>query len=232
MTELSLPDPDTIRQRISTVQQEDFRHCLETAYLYAGRINEVVGLSTPRDNTKAIGPRGTEATLDTIAHKKIVLFKVRTEKRGQMIRIIALPFRYEPLAEPLYQYFKSRKNDLVFPFVRQKIGAVARQLFKGLSYPIETYKIIDSVKVVNEKKLITYKHVPKHPRPFNLHALRHLRATELVHTYHFNAQDLAAYCGWTLTTTTPGVSPTMARYIDLSWQQYIIKLFKPRGENQ
>lgn len=230
MTELSLPDPDTIRHLIATVRQEPYRHCLETAYLYAGRINEVVGLSCPSDNTRAIGPRGTEATLDTITHKKIVLFKVRTEKRQQMIRMIALPFRYEPLAEPLYNYFKSRKTELVYPFTRQKIGAIARTLFKGLSYPIETYKVVDNVKVVNEKKLITYKHVPKHPRPFNLHALRHLRATELVHTYHFNAQDLAAYCGWTLATTTPGVSPTMARYIDLSWQQYITKLFKQRGE--
>lgn len=224
MTELSLPDPDTIRQRISTVRQEDYRHCLETAYLYAGRICEVVGTSTPGDNTRAIGPKGSEATLDTISHRKVVLFKVRTEKRDQMIRIIALPFRYEPLAEPLYQYFKSRKNDLVFPFTRQKIGAVARILFKGLRYPIEKYKLtLDS-------KLKLYKEVPKHSRPFNLHALRHLRATELVRFYHFGAEDLAAYCGWSLTTTTKGLSPTMARYIDLSWQQYIAKLFKQRGE--
>jgi hypothetical protein len=227
MTELSLPSPDTIRQLIATVRQENYRHCLEATYLYAGRICEVVGTSTPGDNTKAIGPRGTEATLDTIHGKKCVLFKVHTEKRQGLIRVVALPLRYEPLAKPLYDYFKQRGTELVYPFTRHKIGAVARTLFSGLSYPVEKYTIINTEQQINKK-------IPRHGKPFNLHALRHLRATELRRFYHFTADDLAAYCGWTLRTVNPQMSGVMQRYQDLSmdYLEYLPKLFKPRGENQ
>ncbi len=97
----------------------------------------------------------------------------------------------------------------------------ARELFSGLRYPIERY-------VNRNKQLNLVQTVHKHSRPFNLHALRHLRATELVRFYHFGAEDLSAYCGWRLSTSVRGISPVMERYIDLNWQQYIHKLFKPR----
>jgi len=112
LSQSSLPEPSLIRERIATVKREDYRHCLETAYLYAGRICEVVGDSTPSDNTVAVGPRGNEVSLDIIEGHEVALFKVRTAKRGQMIRVIAVPLEFEPLARPLYDYFKSRGNDL------------------------------------------------------------------------------------------------------------------------
>lgn len=222
-SELKLPEPSEIRERIASVKQDNCRHCLEAVYLCAARISEIVGHSTPGDTTQAIGSKGSEASLDNYEGHEVVLFWLRTEKReDHFVRMIALPTEYEPWAKPLYEYYHSKGDRIVFPFTRQPMWKYARRLFSPLKYPIYRYTRKDA----QNKKIP----VPKHWKPFGLHALRHLRATELNHFYHFGAEDLAAYCGWKLSTAVPAISPVMERYIDLNWQQYIRKLFKPRTQ--
>jgi hypothetical protein len=223
---LSLPGPDVVRSRIESVNQESIRFCLMACYLYAGRISEVVGFKYASDiKTEARGSRGSDAVKDVYmaGMKRIpcVVFTVRTAKREGKERKIALPLNpaYEPWTKPLYEYFKSKGDSLVFPFPRQQVWACSKTAFEGLTYPIETY---------------TWKHgdvftkVDEHIRPFRLHALRHLRATELREHYQFDGFDLASYCGWRLGTIVPQISRTMERYLSLGWASYFPKLLKKR----
>jgi len=194
-------------------------------YLFAGRISEVVGRATKGDTmTTARGPIGTDALsqiyeLGTIQEQAVV-FRVKTAKRRGRERRIALPTNsnFEPWAKSLYNYFEERGDAIVFPYTRQKIWEYAKRVFEGLRYPIETYMIWKDGQL--QKK------VDEHFRPFRLHALRHLRATELVEYYGFNAFELATYCGWTYRTVT-GMG-SVDRYLSLSWQSYFPKLLKKR----
>lgn len=66
MKELSLPAYDIVRERIEAVQDQEIRYCLETTYLFAGRISEVVSRATLGDSkTTARGPKGSDAILDS-----------------------------------------------------------------------------------------------------------------------------------------------------------------------
>jgi len=223
---LSLPNPELIRQRIESVRQENIRFCLMTCYLYAGRISEVVGVKYPSDTkTVARGPHGSDVVKDVYMAglKRIpcAVFNVRTAKRGGKERKIALPLNptYEPWTKPLYEYFKSKGGDVVFPFPRQQVWAHSKVAFEGLTYPIETYPTKQGgVKIK----------VADHIRSFRLHALRHLRATELRERYQFDGFDLASYCGWHLGTIVPQISRTMERYLSLGWASYFPKLLKKR----
>lgn len=164
---MSLPTVREVRKRIDGINDVPTSMVLRTAFLYAGRISEVVGKVSPSDMTVARGPRGTDASLDQIEGHDAVLFKVRTAKRKGLERIIALPTECEPWALPLYNYFKDVKTEFVFPFTRQKVWKDAQPTFEGFKCPIEPYKITGHAKV------------ERHVRPFTLHSLRHLRATRL-----------------------------------------------------
>ena len=197
-----------------------------TCYLYAGRISEVVGVKYVSDTkTEARGPRGQDAVKDVYmaGMKKIpcVVFNVRTAKRKGKERKIALPLNpaYEPWTKPLYEYFKSRGDQLVFPFPRQLVWMHSKTAFEGLTYSIETYTL---------KQGEVVKKVDEHIRPFRLQALRHSRATELRERYQFDGFDLASYCGWRLGTIVPQISRTMERYLSLGWASYFGKLLKKR----
>lgn len=226
MKSLSLPNPDLVRQRIESVNREDIRYCLMTCYLYAGRISEVVGIKYPSNHkTTARGPHGSDVAKDfyLAGLKRIpcVVFNVRTAKRKGKERKIALPLNpvYEPWTKLLYEYFKSKGDEPVFPFTRQEVWVHSKTAFEGLTYPIETYTIKHG-----EVKI----KVDDHIRPFRLHALRHLRATELRERYQFDGFDLASYCGWRLGTIVPQISRTMERYLSLGWASYFPKLLKKR----
>jgi len=175
-----------------------------------------VGKASRRDTTTARGPRGTSVSLQTYQNgdvkEQAVVFRVRTAKRKGKERLIALPLNreFEPWTQVLYDYFKECGSELVFPFTRQKLWEVSKKVFKGLVYPIDKYSV-----------------VPEHFRDLRLHGLRHLRASELVEFYGFNAFELSTYCGWTLQTGA-GLSRVMARYINLNWQGYFPKLLKNR----
>lgn len=223
---MSLPSVSLVRKRIQQITKEKMRYCLMTAYLYAGRISEVVGHASPSDNTVARGPKGTDVKKEIFnlgpIDEPCVVFKVRTAKRDGRERSIALPTNYENWTSPLYEYFKSSSNGLVFPFTRQLVGRYVKEhaVFKGLRYPIETYSIWKDGSVV--------KKVDSHMRPFALHALRHLRATELIDEYGFDGIDLSIYGGWTLRSMI-GVGSAMQRYAHLQWRRYFPKLLKKRA---
>jgi hypothetical protein len=237
---MSLPNPDLVRQRIESVNQEQIRFCLMACYLYAGRISEVVGVKYPSDTkTEARGPRGSDAVKDVYMAglKRIpcVVFNVRTAKIKGKERKVALPFNpaFEPWTKPLYEYFKAKGDQLVFPFPRQEVWAYSKTAFEGLTYPIDKYSVLADASVVKTSIRLTKTgkpviDVPEHNRPFRLHALRHLRATELRETYQFDGFDLASYCGWRLSTIVPQISRTMERYLSLGWASYFPKLLKKR----
>jgi hypothetical protein len=221
--ELSLPGYDVVRARIEAVHERDIRYCLQTAYLYAGRISEVVGKASLGDSkTTARGPKGSDAVLDSYqfrdSQEPIVVFTVRTAKRDGIERKVAVPFNYEPWAKELYSYFQEFGNKFVFPFTRQKVWTRSKEVFQGLDYPVEEYRVLHNG---------TLQTVPRHARPFRLHALRHLRASELVSYYGFDGFSLATYGGWKYSTMAR-TSSVMDRYLSLSWQSYIEKLFKER----
>lgn len=174
--EPSLPGYDVIRERIEAVQNQEIQYALKTTYLFAGRIGEVVGRANLGDTkTTTRGPKGSDAVLDSYLYRErqepVVVFTVRTAKRDGIERKVALPLAYEPWAKELYSFFQERKTDYVFPFTRQKVWLSSKQVFDNLNYPIEEYRI---------KRDGSLQSVPRHARPFRLHALRHLRASEIV----------------------------------------------------
>jgi hypothetical protein len=223
---MSLPNVDDVRGRIDAVDREDVRLCLKCAYLFAARISELVSRASPKDNTVARGPLGSDYNIDVFElgpiKVEVAVFKVKTAKRGGRERKIALPLdgRYEKWTEELVDYYESCKNAPLFPFTRQRIGQLTRKVFGGLSYPIEQYVIV-------KKDLGLRKVVKQHIKPFRLHALRHLRATELVEFYGFDGMDLSVYGGWTLRSMI-GVGSSLERYAHLQWQRYFPKLLKER----
>jgi len=225
---MSLPNVEVVRERIESIRRRDIRNCFMATYLFAGRISEVVGRATRRDTTTARGPRGIDASREVYKIGNLaepaVVFKVKTAKREGRERRIGLPINteFEPWTETLHDYFKECEDRIVFPFTRQKIWSFANRVFEDLRYPIEKYILFTEENGVTIKKV-----VDQHFRAFRLHALRHLRASELVEFYGFNGVDLSIYGGWTLQRGA-GLSTVMARYLSLNWQSYFPKLLKKR----
>jgi hypothetical protein len=230
MEDLALPEVETVRKRIETATKKEAKFCLMAAYLFCARASEIVGATNKYDvknnQTIARGPSGNDVKLETFEMGDIktqaAIFTVRTAKRDGKIRKIALPLEktYEPWAEQLYSYYREHGDDKVFPFTRQKTWEYANNTFKGLSYPIEKYNLYNP----EDPKP---KPVKAHLKPFRTHALRHLRATELIETFGFTGFDLSVYGGWTLRSMV-GVGSAMSRYAHLDWRRYFPKLLKKR----
>ena len=224
-----LPPFDTIRQRIEKTREEETRFCFMAEYLFCARVSEVIGRCSPSDvTTEARGITGKDAYTTRFKFRNdlfdIVVFTVRTAKRNGKIRKIALPIEktFEPFTEKLFDYVKQFGSDFVFPFTRQKAWQRSTEIFKGLEYPIETYKI--SIKGTKQPPVL------EHMKPFRTHALRHLRATELLEVYDFSGVELSLYGGWTLKSTV-GVGSSLSRYAHLHYRKYLPKLLIDRIEN-
>ena len=230
MDDLILPEVETVRKRIETVTKKEAKFCLMAAYLFCARASEIIGSTNRYDiknnQTIARGPTGSDVRLETFelgdTKTEVAIFTVRTAKRDGKIRKIALPLEktFEPWTEQLYNYYLERGENKVFPFTRQKAWEYAQQAFIGLSYPIDKYNqyIPEAPKP---------KPVKAHLKPFRTHALRHLRATELIETFGFTGFDLSVYGGWTLRSMV-GVGSAMSRYAHLDWRRYFPKLLKKR----
>ena len=183
MDDLILPEVESVRERIENAQSEEAKFCLMAAYLFCARASEIVGATNRYDvshnQTVARGPTGKDVKLEIFELGDIktdaAVFTVRTAKRDGKIRKIALPIetKYEPWTEVLYNYYIEHGSDKVFPFTRQKAWEYAHEAFKGLSYPIEKYNLYQP----EDPKP---KPIRAHLKPFRTHALRHLRATELI----------------------------------------------------
>jgi len=208
------------------VEFEPVRYCLMATYLWGARISEVIGRVCPTDQTVARGPKANEVKLEKFQvaeyEFECAVWKLKTAKRSGKERYIALPLdeKYEPWTKPLYGYFARQGDNQVWPFTRQYVWQYVKdnKVFSGFTYPIEKYSVKDAVTLVK-------KEIPSHNRNFMLHALRHLRATELVEVYGFDAFNLCVYFGWTMKSAI-GISGVIDRYVSLSWQSYFTKLLK------
>jgi hypothetical protein len=257
---LSLPTPQVVRNHIESVNDKPMQMCLKATYLLgAARISEIV--SKAPKGEKAYGPKAHEVgitqftgivdskILEALAtHKNIesalypepvAVFTVRMAKRhlqpGEPIpsRKVGLPLdkKYEPWTQQLYDYYREFKSDdFVFPFDRKQVWRYVSEhkVFDGLTYPIEKY--VWMPKNGKEKKTIL-----PHSKPFKLHALRHLRISELRRFYRIKGEDLAVYVGWSLHTTIakegvriPQMTSTYDPEIYQDWQSYFPKLLKTR----
>jgi hypothetical protein len=160
-----------------------------------------------------------------------VVFTVATAKRKGRLRYCVVPIdsKYEPWAMELFKYFEDAGDDPVFDLVRQRVYDRTKRVFKGLAYVIEDYSVVfDRTGIItgikDESKSVS---VDRRLREFTLHALRHLRASDLVDYYDFNEIDLSAFGGWTLSTSMRK-SRSVDRSLVPDWRSYFPKLLKPR----
>lgn len=222
-----MPSVREVRKRIMKVGKEKYRRCLQFIYLVDGRVSEAVGRASRSDTTTAWGPTGDDVSFqvyDEANKVEAALFNVRTAKNRGKPRICAIPLdpECEPWARQVALYFsKFGSRERVFPFTRQAVYNKAKKVFKGLRYPIDQYK--NTVEVftgdgVKKKPVI----VPTHWKPFRIHALRHLRATDLLSYYGFSTSELSKFGGWRLANSA------LDSYIYYDWRSYFPKLLKKR----
>jgi hypothetical protein len=102
--------------------------------------------------------------------------------------LLALPLssKYEPWARDVFDCFKAKGDNYVFPFNRQDVWEYIRRkddIFEGYSYEINEY----------HSSYDYTKKIDKHPRRLGMGALRYLRRDELIQKYHFDWIDVEAY---------------------------------------
>jgi len=159
----------------------------------------------------------------------VALFRIKIAKQkldeGEDAphRIIGLPLEYDSWVKEVYDYFKSKGEDYVFPFNRAYVwGYISnkQRIFEGLTYKIKKYNYLRTGKPV-------YKILP-HPRQLKIHGLRHIRTDELISRYHFDGFDMVAFVGWKLSAkgkSAPAMADVYAE-IREAWHRYIKKLCK------
>ena len=237
-----LPTSREVRQRIESIKEEPYRNALKFAWLGLCRVSEIVGRAYSSDKgTTARGPKGSNFEITEYRRKEekipVVIFTVKTSKRSGLPRSVAYPLdtSYEPWAVELCDYFDQFKNDeFVFPFTRQKLWSVARTVFADLTYPVEEYqRIIEEHEIKENMRIIDSDgerfvvRVEKHKNAMGTHAIRHIRAVDLMTIYSFSVQELSIIGGWTLRSMT-GASGALGRYVHLDWQSYFPKLLIKR----
>ena len=242
-----------IRERIEKIKPKSVKMCVKYLYVIDGRVSEAVTKTYKGDPyTTPRGPKGIDARMgiwyspeyntqaDAMKAQKddkvrrvfpAVVFKVNTAKRRGRPRYCAVPIdpKYEPWAMELFKYFEDAGEEKVFPFGRQKVYRRSKKVWKDLAYVIEDYSVSINTQgaiigIDTEKKT---KRVDRHLRNFTTHALRHVRATDLVNYYGFTGTDLSGFGGWSLSQAMR-VSRSVDRYVDLDWRSYFPKLLKPR----
>ena len=207
------PEPRIIRERIKNISRTKIRIALQFQYLTACRVSEVCGkwAITGKDFLKTYWQE-----------KPLIVFTIKGAKMNGLPRVIALPLdkEYEPWTKEIYNYFlKRREQDIAWNIFRttpRTIQNYAKEAFNGLVYNIEDYTIYKKSKVL------------RHSRNILTHALRHIRATDLMMRYGFDGIDIAVFCGWALGgSKTIGIPKMAKRYIYGQWGRYISKLFVP-----
>ncbi len=218
----ALPNTLEVRRRIENIPEKAYRNALKFGWLGLCRVSEIVGQVHDSDkNTSARGPTGDSVEVTRYKPNEdnipTILFNVKTSKRGGLSRTAAYPVdpSYEPWAGELRDYFKEfSPSQSVFDFTRQKLYVQARKAFTGLTYPIEEY-----IRLIDETEL----KIEAHSRNMGTHAIRHLRAVDLMQFYGFSVQELSVIGGWTLGGMT-GAAVSISRYAHLNWQSYFKKL--------
>jgi len=239
-----LPATREVRRRIENLREEVYRNALKFAWLGLCRASEVVGVAYESDKgTTARGPTGND--FETTEYRgngekiPVVIFNVKTSKRDGLARSVAYPIDrgYEPWAVDVYEYFEQFKEQItpIFMFTRQKLWSVAKATFTGLTYPIEEYQRVigegelkEGMRIIEEDEESFIVKVEKHRRVMGSHALRHIRAVDLMSIHGFTIQELSTIGGWTLRGMT-GASGSIERYAHLGWHSYFPKLLIKRS---
>lgn len=235
MEQMHEPDVFELRERIDTIKRKPIRMCVKFLQLIDGRISEAVSEAYPSDvGTTPRGPLGRSLDFQEHMDEEAALFSVNTSKRDGYKRICAVPLNkeYEPWAKEVSDYFQTFDyNDPVFPFTRQHVGRHSKDCWKDLVYRIKKYNIIEVDHLGNvmldEKGKKIKRKIDVHFRRFNIHAGRHIRASDLVVYYGFIGADLSAFGGWTLSTAM-GMSSSVDSYVTLNWRSYFPKLLRKR----
>ena len=155
----------------------------------------------------------------------IKIAKVELEPEEEPhFRLIALPMvkEFEPWTEQLYNYFKKKNNNYVFPFAREKVWdhiSHNEKIFEGLLYTIQRYQR----KVGEQRKT---KNLPPRPRKVKLMALRFVREHELITKYDFSLDDLREFTGLILVLEALRLPVSPPKIVYGDWQRYIKKLCK------
>jgi hypothetical protein len=166
--------------------------------------------------------QGQPSTIEELAkiEEPAAVFTIILEKRkGSFKRETGLPLNYDPLVPEVTEYITKRQETTgeIFPFNRQQLYTITKQLFNGFSYKIMPY----SFGPKGNKEVRR-----EHLKNFANHALRHLRASELRNFYGIKDSDLDAFVGW---APSRGARSTMQdRYVEAPWRTYFPKLLKKR----
>jgi len=187
-----LPGINQVRARIDEWPEDKVRYALMYQLMICGRPSEVTGKYKPELDS---------ITLVEIDGKEAVLFPVKTAKRKGKLRPVALPLKYEPWAEELYEKLSGCKT-LPFPSGRTVLRRT-HKIFDGMSYPIEEY-IYKRGEVVEA-----------HWREARRHFLRHTRAMDLMINYGFKGLDIAIYGGWSSKSVDQQLPTIVQRYLHL-----------------
>lgn len=107
----------------------------------------------------------------------------------------------------------------IFPFRRQEVLPIAKEIFKDLTYPITQYKRKIGEEIDKNGKLRgIYETVPEHQNCFGNHALRHWRSTYLKSYYRIKGEPLDKFFGWS--KPRGGESSAMQdRYVLEPWRE-------------
>lgn len=212
-TDSDVPDMLEFRKKVDRISDRRDRTLIQTLYLGAFRVSEVVTKATPYDllhnESKGYGVH-LSWKLDLFQEQKALLIKSAVAKRSAKeltYKIIALPTNpdFEPWTLDLLRLIKDRRGSneaLQFPLGRHRVRQILQErlgehIFKKRS---------------SGKRL--------------LNPLRHYRITHLAEHYGFDGYDLCVYAGWSFKTGVSAVGQLDA-YLHLGWRKYIRKLLKP-----
>lgn len=177
------PNPLEIRRRIEEYTKDrDLQMLFKAVYLLGAMECEMLGKKYSSDKGEVYGPTGADAWEEpVIVHNKridSIFFRIKTarmkirneenERVGE--RIVILPKNCEPWAKELFDFFREREKEKVFPYERQNVYPKVKktEILQG------TYKTEDG-------------------KALGLDNLRWIRKRELEDEYGFDDQHLEAY---------------------------------------
>jgi hypothetical protein len=159
----------------------------------------------------------------------VALFTINTLKRGkdrnedlqegkrQFRRTIALPLleKFEPWTKELFDYFRNKQCDYVFPFNRVKVTHYIskKKIFESKVYKIRRYNFSKKSELVlpHERKLVMY-------------GLRYLRNDELIEKHKFDLINIETYTGTRFRHQYRIPIQAEESIANLDWCSYIPKL--------
>jgi len=197
------PDSQVLRSRLGELDENCIKGLsLKAQFLWGCRRSEVCGKWAILNS---------DIRVDKFNDHEVVIFYLKTAKRGGKVRPIALP-KNDMWVPELVDHFND-SNGKVFDFSDKTLYRAAVDTYKGLQYQIDRYMI----------DYETREYIDTHNRSAATHFGRHLRAKELTMRYHFTPIQLAFFMGWSIGRSIGG-SSMMDKYIALQWQDYIPKL--------